>query len=86
MEKQESVNGTTILTLGIVSLVLTVVIGLLGLICGLIAWSMGDTALKKLNAAGIDGGTERSNATIGRNCVMITALLFLGRFLLIWLT
>ncbi|HEX8833953.1 MAG TPA: hypothetical protein VF719_07115 [Abditibacteriaceae bacterium] len=74
-----------ILVLGIVGLTLSLVIGLVGVICGLIAWSMGDTAIKKLDAADIHEGAERQNAAIGRTCGMIAALLFLGRLILIWL-
>lgn len=85
MNEHNSVNGTLILVLGIVGLIFSLVVGLVGLICGLIAWSMGDSAIKKLDAAGIHEGSERSNASIGRTCGVIAALLFLGRLLFVLL-
>jgi hypothetical protein len=84
VEKQESVNGTLILVLGIVGVVLSLVFGLLGLICGLVAWSMGDTALKKLDAAGIHDGSERQNAAIGRICGIIAAIILLVRLVFVF--
>lgn len=71
--------------LGILSLALSLIVGIIGLILGLVAWSMGDTAIKKLNAANIYDGSERNNASIGRICGIITSALFLGRLLLIFL-
>lgn len=83
MNNRTTVNGTLILVLGIVGLVFSFVVGLVGLICGLVAWSMGDTAVKTLNAANIYDSPERTNANIGRICGIVAALLYLARLLLI---
>lgn len=82
MDKQVSVNGGAILALGIVGIVLVFLISFIGLICGLVAWSMGDSALKKLDATGITSSQERDLAATGRTCGAIAALLFLGGLLL----
>ena len=68
------VNGTTILILGILSIVCC---GLLGPV----AWIMGNNALATLNAGGGDE-SQRNNANIGRICGIIgTVFLILG---IIW--
>ena len=77
-----SPRGTTILVTGIVGLVLSLVCGIFGVVVALIAWSMGDTALKQMKAANYIEPIERSHVTIGRNCGVIGAILLLGRLLL----
>lgn len=73
-----SPRGTTILVTSIVGLVC----GIFGVVVALIAWSMGDTALKQMKAANYTEPIERSHVTIGRNCGVIGAVLLLGRLLL----
>ena len=69
------VNGTTILILGILSIVCC---GFLGPV----AWIMGNNALATLNAGGGDE-SQRNNANIGRICGIIgTVLLGLN---LLWI-
>lgn len=68
----EHPNGTTILVLGILSLV---VCGLLGPV----AWVMGNTAVREMNANPSVDYRNRGNVTAGRVCGIIgTALLVLS--------
>jgi hypothetical protein len=85
MEKEVKVNGTLVLVLGILGLALCLVAGIIGAVCGLIAWSLGDSALKKLKAAEIHDGADRTNALIGRTCGVMAALIYLGTLIVIWL-
>lgn len=80
-----SPRGTTILVLGIVGLVLSMVCGILGLIVALVAWSMGDTALKQIKAAHYTDLVEINNVRIGRICGASGAVIFLGILILKWL-
>ncbi len=67
----EHPQGTTILVLGVLSLV---VCGVLGPV----AWTMGNTALKQINA-NPGAYTNRGNVQAGRICGMIgTALVAIG--------
>lgn len=67
----EHPQGTTVLVLGVLSLV---VCGVLGPV----AWTMGNTALKQINA-NPGAYTNRGNVQTGRICGMIsTALLAIG--------
>jgi hypothetical protein len=66
----EHPQGTTILILGILSLV----------ICGLMgpfAWSMGNKALREMDANPQNTYTNRGNVTAGRICGMISSILFI---------
>ena len=78
---RDHTNGTTVLVLGILSLV---VCGVLGPI----AWSMGNTALREMDAEPNVVWNNRGNVTAGRICGMIgTAFLVLGiAWLILWLT
>lgn len=80
-----SPRGTTILVLGIVGLVLSMVCGILGVIVALIAWSMGDTALKQIKAANYTDSVEINNVRIGRICGALGAVIFLAALTLGWL-
>lgn len=75
MQNQVSVNGTLILVLGILGFVCTP-------ITGLVAWSMGTNALRKLDAAGVSESVERSFANAGRICGIISSFLWLGALLI----
>lgn len=69
------VNGTTILLLGILSLVVCS-------FCGPVAWVMGNNALAAIDSGQADP-TQRGNVVAGRICGMIgTGFLALG---LLWL-
>jgi hypothetical protein len=75
MQNQVSVNGTLILVFGILGFV----------VCppfGLVAWSMGTTALRRLDEAGITESPERGLANAGRICGIISSFLWLGLLLL----
>lgn len=61
-------NGTTILVLGILSLV---VCGLLGPV----AWSMGNNAVREMNANQAVEYRNRGNVTAGRVCGIIGSVL-----------
>lgn len=65
-------RGSTILILGILSLV---VCGILGPI----AWSMGNTELQRIDAGQVDPST-RGNVTAGRICGMIATILMIVSF------
>lgn len=86
MNRQEPVNGTLILVLGISGLISNLLCGCIGVIPSLVAWSMGDTAIKKLDSLGIFEGNERNNANIGRICGIIGSLMCLGLLLLRYTT
>jgi len=64
----EHPNGTTILVLGILSLV---VCGLLGPV----AWSMGNNAVREMNANQAVEYRNRGNVTAGRVCGIIGSVL-----------
>jgi predicted Zn finger-like uncharacterized protein len=69
-------RADTVLTLGIVGLVLTFVhiVPLAGLICGIIAWAMGNADLAEMRAGRMDReGESRTNG--GRVCGMIVVIL-----------
>jgi len=68
MTSREHPNGTTVLVLGILSLV---VCGLLGPI----AWGMGNSALKEMNAQPSYDWRNRGNITAGRICGIISTML-----------
>lgn len=70
MNRDEPVNSTLILVLGILSLVICPLLGPL-------AWSMGTTALRNLSTYG-DFGPQRSIVTAGRVCGIASSLLFLA--------
>lgn len=70
MNRDEPVNSTLILVLGILSLVVCPLLGPL-------AWSMGTTALRTLSTND-DLGPQRSIVTAGRMCGMVSSLLFLA--------
>ncbi|MEQ1701823.1 MAG: DUF4190 domain-containing protein, partial [Ilumatobacteraceae bacterium] len=74
-------NGTTVLVLGILSLVACGVLGP-------IAWGMGNSALKEMNAEPNVVWNNRGNITAGRICGMIgTAFLALGlAWFILWIT
>lgn len=62
-------RGTTILVLGILSLV----------VCGLmgpVAWSMGNTELQRIDAGQVDPST-RGNVQAGRICGMVASILLI---------
>ena len=64
-------RGTTILVLGILSVVLCSFLGP-------VAWAMGNEEMRRINAGQVDPMT-RSNATAGRICGMVaTVLLIVG--------
>lgn len=78
MDRQVSVNGTLILVFGILGFVL----------CpgfGLISWSMGTNALRRLDEEEIYDGSERSLANAGRICGIISSFVWLGYLLIYWL-
>ena len=75
MQNQVSVNGTLILVFGILGFVLCPVFGL-------VSWSMGTNALRRLDAAEIYEGSERGLANAGRICGIISSFLWLGVLLL----
>ncbi|MFC7620510.1 hypothetical protein [Microlunatus sp. GCM10028923] len=62
----EHPQGTTILVLGIV--------GFFVFPCGIVAWYMGNKAMKEIQASGIRYGNE-SNVNIGRILGMVTTIL-----------
>jgi hypothetical protein len=72
--QQRATNGSTILVLGILSLV----------ICGLlgpVAWIMGNNALKELNYEGVDQ-SDRGLVVAGRICgIVATALMIAAIFI-----
>ena len=68
MGNPSSTNGSLILVLGILGLVLCPVFGL-------IAWSMGTSALRTLEEEG-DDGAERGLVAAGRVCGIIAVVLF----------
>jgi hypothetical protein len=61
-------RGTTILTLGILSLVMC------GMILGPIAWSMGNEELRRIDRGETDPST-RGNVQAGRVCGMVATIL-----------
>jgi hypothetical protein len=74
---REHPKGTTVLVLGILSLV-SLAICQLGLVMGPIAWAMGSSALKEIDA---NPGmfTNRGSVNAGRICgIVATILLVLG--------
>jgi len=78
MDRQVSVNGTLILVFGILGFVL----------CpgfGLISWSMGTNALRRLDEEEIYDGSERSLANVGRICGIISSFIWLGYLLIVLL-
>ncbi len=77
-QSAEHPNGTTILVLGILSLV---VCGLLGPV----AWVMGNTAVREMNANPAIDYRNRGNVTAGRVCGIIgTVLLVLGALMMVF--
>lgn len=70
MDNPKSVNGTLILVLGILGLVLCPIFGL-------ISWSMGTTALRTLDEGKSNNGAERSMASAGRICGIVSSVLWL---------
>lgn len=76
-----SPRGIMILVLGIIGLILSMVSGILGIIVALVAWSMGHTALKQIQAADYTDQVEINNVSVGRICGAVGAFLFLGRLL-----
>ena len=76
---REHPNGTTILVLGILSLVACGVFGPF-------AWAMGNTALREMNADPGVTWSNRGNVTAGRICGIIgTCFLILGAaWVLLW--
>lgn len=69
-------RADTVLTLGIIGIVLTFVhiVPLAGLICGIIAWVMGNADLAEMRAGRMDReGESRTNG--GRVCGMIVVIL-----------
>jgi hypothetical protein len=67
---REHPQGTTILVLGILSLV----------VCGILgpfAWSMGNNALKEMDAQPGVMWTNRGNVTAGRICGMIASIILI---------
>ena len=82
MNNQSSGSGGTILALGIIGLALTLIIPIIGVVCSLVAWSMGDTALRKLNTASSAESAEKGMISAGRTCGMVGSLLFLGVLIL----
>jgi hypothetical protein len=75
MQKQVSVNGSLILVLGILSFVLCPLFGL-------ISWSMGTNALRRLDEADVHDGSERGLANAGRICGIVSSLLWMTVLLL----
>ena len=78
MDRQVSVNGTLILVFGILGFVLCPVFGL-------ISWSIGTNALRRLDEEEVYNGSERSLANAGRICGIISSFLWLGFLLIRWL-
>ena len=66
----EHPQGTTILVLGILSLVVCAVLGP-------IAWSMGNSALREMDAQPSTNYTNRGNVTAGRICGIISSVLII---------
>jgi predicted Zn finger-like uncharacterized protein len=67
-------RGGAVLTLGVLSLVLPFFFPLAGLICGIIAWSMGNTDLAEIRSGHMDPeGEGQTNG--GRVCGMISVIL-----------
>ena len=66
----EHPNGTTVLILGILALVVC------GVVLGPIAWIMGNKAIKEIDAAP-GYYTNRSNVSAGRICGMIATILWI---------
>jgi hypothetical protein len=63
-----------VLTLGILALLLPFVVPLVGLVCGVIAWVMGNTDLAEMRMGRMDPeGQSQTNA--GRVCGMISVIL-----------
>jgi hypothetical protein len=62
----EHPEGTTILVLG--------ALGFIFFPCGIIAWSMGNKALKEIRASGISYSNE-SNINVGKILGMVTSIL-----------
>jgi hypothetical protein len=86
---REHPKGTTVMVLGILSLVSLAVCGL-GLVMGPIAWAMGSSALKEIDA---NPGmfTNRGSVSAGRICgiistviLVIGVVMFVGFFALVW--
>lgn len=77
---REHPNGTTILVLGILSLVACGVLGPF-------AWAMGNTAIREMNTEPGANWTNRGNVTAGRVCGIIgTCFLILGvLMMLLWI-
>jgi len=61
-------QGTTVLVLGILSLVLCPLLGP-------VAWTMGNTALREIDAVG-GGAPNRGQVAAGRVCGIIASVLF----------
>ncbi len=71
----EHPQGTTILVLGIMSLVLTSVCGI-GMLLGPVAWIMGNSALKEIDA-NPGAYSNRGNVQGGRICGIIATVLLI---------
>ncbi len=70
MGTREHPQGTTVLVLGILSLV----------VCGVLgpfAWSMGNKAVKEMDAQPGVVWTNRGNVTAGRICGMISSIILI---------
>lgn len=78
---REHPNGVTILVLGILSIMACGVLGPF-------AWSMGNTALREMNAEPQVTWSNRGQVTAGRICGMVgTALLAFGiAWVILWIT
>ncbi len=70
MHTREHPQGTTVLVLGILSLV---VCGLLGPV----AWGMGNRAIKEMDAEPGVVWSNRGNVAAGRICGMITSIILI---------
>ena len=67
-------RGGAVLTLGILALVLPLVVPLAGLVCGIIAWVMGNNDLAEIRAGRMDPeGEGQTNG--GRICGIISVIL-----------
>ncbi len=75
-EKKELPNATTVLTLGILSLVLFWLYGLVSLILGIIAWIMGNNERRiYLESPGVYSEASLRNVRTGRTCAIIAVCL-----------